>query len=103
MEAQRALKLVMVEDGGVEKARQYRLSRSGLAGFVTDSLPNGVAVLHLFDAVALSGCHVVLLRHPEGFNGREAKGSPVTAAPLVGEFPSVSPECLAALMVFPLK
>ena len=103
MKTQRTLELLVIEDGRVEKARQNGLCRSSLAGFVTNALPNGVTVLHLFDAVALSGCHRVLLRRPEGFNGREAKGSPVTPASLVGEFPTESPQRLASLLVFPLK
>ena len=103
MKAQRTLKLLVIEDSRVEKARQNGLCRSSLAGFVTNALPNGVTVLHLFDAVALSGCHRVLLRRPKGFNGREAKGSPVIPASLVGEFPTESPQRLASPLVFTLK
>ena len=87
----------------MEKAGQNGFSCSRLAGFLTDSLPNGVTVLHLSDAVTLSGCHRVPLRHPKGFNGREKKGSPVTPASLVGEVPTESPQHLTSLVVFTLK
>ena len=57
MKAERTFQLLMIEDGRVQEAGQNRLCRSGLAGFATDAFPNGIAALHLLDAVALRGCH----------------------------------------------
>ena len=80
MKAQRALKLLVVQNRGVKKAGQNRLSRSGIPGLVADPFPYRVTVLHLFDAVSLGGCHGVLLRRLPALCCRETKGSPVPVA-----------------------